>query len=94
MTDKSVFKSDVANVQYGDVSKVAKFEVASLAGDGETVLTASAKPPKGKKFAVLLLGTIDKDDNPLDFDLDTALAELGYFPQPVDADAPAQDGDA
>lgn len=79
MTDKSVFKSDVANVQYGDVSKVPKFEVASLAGDGQTVLTATAKPPKGKKFAVLLLGTMDKDDNPLDFDLDAALAELGYI---------------
>lgn len=79
MTDKSVFKSDVANVQYGDVSKVPKFEVASLANDGQTVLTASAKPPKGKKFAVLLLGTMDKDDNPLDFDLDAALAELGYI---------------
>lgn len=78
MTDKNVFKSDVANVQLGDVSKVAKFEVASLATDGETVLTASAKPPKGKKFAVLLLGTIDKDDNPLDYNLDAALASLGY----------------
>lgn len=76
--DKSVFKSDVANVQYGDVSKVPKFEVASLAGDGQTVLTATAKPPKGNKFAVLLVGTMDKDDNPLDFDIDSALADLGY----------------
>lgn len=80
MTDNSVFKSDVANVQYGDVSKVAKFEVASLAGDGQTVLTATAKPPKGKKFAVLLLCTIDKDDNPLDLDLDAALYAIGYVP--------------
>lgn len=78
MSDKSVFKSDVANVQYGDVAKVPKFEVASLASDGVTVLTATAKPEKGKKFAVLLLGTMHKDDNPLDFDLDYHLAELGY----------------
>lgn len=80
MSDKTHFQSDVANVQYGDVSKVAKFEVASLASDGQTVLTATAKPPKGSKYAVLLLGTIDKDDNPLDFDVDTALSRLGYIP--------------
>lgn len=79
MSDKSVFKSDVANVQYGDVAKVPKFEVVSLASDGVTVLTATAKPEKGKKFAVLLLGTMHKDDNPLDFDLDHHLAELGYI---------------
>ena len=79
MSDKSVFKSDVANVQYGDVAKAPKFEVASLASDGVTVLTATAKPEKGKKFAVLLLGTMHKDDNPLDFDLDGALADLGYI---------------
>lgn len=79
MSDKSVFKSDVANVQYGDVAKVPKFEVASLASDGVTVLTATAKPEKGKKFAVLLLGTMHKDANPLDFDLDSSLAELGYI---------------
>lgn len=79
MSDKSVFKSDVANVQYGDVAKVPKFEVASLASDGVTVLTATAKPEKGKKFAVLLLGTMHKDDNPLDFDLDYHLRELGYL---------------
>lgn len=80
MNDKTHFQSDVANVQYGDVSKVAKFEVASLASDGQTVLTATAKPPKGRKYAVLLLGTLDKDDNPLDFDVDSALASIGYIP--------------
>lgn len=80
MNDKTHFQSDVANVQYGDVSKVAKFEVASLASDGQTVLTATAKPPKGRKYAVLLLGTLDKDDNPLDFDIDIALASIGYIP--------------
>lgn len=78
MTDQSVFKSDVANVQYGDVAKQPKFEVASLAADGETVLTAVAKPPKGHKYAVMLVGVMAKDDNPMDFDLDGALAELGY----------------
>jgi hypothetical protein len=80
VNDKTHFQSDVANVQYGDVSKVAKFEVASLASDGQTVLTATAKPPKGRKYAVLLLGTLDKDDNPLDFDVDIALASIGYIP--------------
>jgi hypothetical protein len=80
VNDKTHFQSDVANVQYGDVSKVAKFEVASLASDGQTVLTATAKPPKGRKYAVLLLGTLDKDDNPLDFDVDSALASIGYIP--------------
>lgn len=80
MNDKTHFQSDVANVQYGDVSKVAKFEVASIASDGQTVLTATAKPPKGRKYAVLLLGTLDKDDNPLDFDVDSALASIGYIP--------------
>lgn len=76
--ENSVFKSDVANVQFGDVAKQPKFEVASLAADGQTVLTAVAKPPKGKKYAVLLVGIMDKDDNPLDFDLDAALESLGY----------------
>lgn len=94
MTDKNVFKSDVANVQLGDVSKVAKFEVASLATDGETVLTASAKPPKGKKFAVLLLGTIDKDDNPLDYDLDAALASLGYVLAEAEEPTPTEQDNA
>lgn len=79
MNDQSVFKSDVANVQYGDVAKQPKFEVASLAADGQTVLTAVAKPPKGHKYAVMLVGVMAKDDNPLDFDLDAALAELGYL---------------
>lgn len=79
MTDQSVYKSEVANVQLGDVSRVPKFEVASLAGDGETVLTAVAKPPKGRKYAIMLLGVIGKDDNPLDFDVDSALAQLGYI---------------
>lgn len=79
MTDQSVFKSDVANVQYGDVAKQPKFEVASLAADGETILTAVAKPPKGHKYAVMLVGVMHKDDNPMDFDLDAALAELGYI---------------
>lgn len=79
MTDQSVFKSDVANVQYGDVAKQPKFEVASLAADGETILTAVAKPPKGHKYAVMLVGVMHKDDNPMDFDLDGALAELGYI---------------
>ncbi len=74
----TAFQSDVANVQFGDVAKQPKFEVASLAADGETVLTAVAKPPKGQKYAVLLLGTMGKDDNPMDFDVDTALEALGY----------------
>lgn len=90
MTDKTRYESDVANVQLGDVSKVAKFEVTSTANDGATTLTATAKPPKGQKFAVLLLGTMDKDDNPLDFDLDKALQQLGYVREPDDAQGAAE----
>lgn len=77
-TKPTHFKSDVANVQYGDVGKVAKFEVQSESEDGRS-LVATLKPQAKHKFAVLLLGEMHKDDNPLDFDLDEALEALGYI---------------
>lgn len=80
MTVVKEFRSDAANVQLGDVTLAGSFALTTFTPDGRHTLTATVKAPKGKKFMIMLLAEVDKDDNPLDFDIEGALAELGFIP--------------
>jgi len=58
----------------GDFTFQGKFDKIVFAGNQR--ITGTFKPPKGRKFVVLLLGDVDASDD--DFDAITALDALGF----------------
>lgn len=53
-------------------------------GDNGSELTFGFKPPRGRKFVVLLLGTAPK--NATEFDIERALNELGFYSRHEDGE--------
>ncbi|HGP0312935.1 TPA: hypothetical protein ACLE2D_003711 [Citrobacter freundii] len=60
----------------GDATFATTFTKIIFSEDGNK-LSAAFKPPKGKKFVVLLVGVADK--NAQDFELERALNRLGFY---------------
>jgi len=61
----------------GDFTFQGKFDKVVFAGSQR--ITGTFKPPKGRKFVVLLLGDVDGLET--DFDAIAALDALGFVPK-------------
>jgi hypothetical protein len=63
------------NLFNGDCTFQTSFNKVAFSDDRR--VTGTFKPPRGKQFAVLLLGTADKSAQ--DFDIEAALNALGFY---------------
>lgn len=69
----------------GDVTFQSSFNKVGFVGD-TSIVTSGFKPPKGQKFVVLLLGTVDKGAR--DCDPVAMLNALGFVSAQTPKDQP------